>query len=36
MDSYLRQGELVLLVLVLTFVGIWWYARRASKKKNGK
>jgi hypothetical protein len=32
-DSYLRQGELVLLVLVLTFVITIFYAKWAAKKR---
>ncbi|MGE5702462.1 MAG: amino acid ABC transporter permease [Clostridia bacterium] len=32
-NSYLQEGELVLLALILTFVGTLWYAKRASKKK---
>ncbi|UFJ39679.1 amino acid ABC transporter permease [Brevibacillus humidisoli] len=31
--EYLMQGELVLIVLILTFVGTLLYAKRASKKK---
>lgn len=32
-NSYLQESELVILVLVLTFVGTIIYAKRASKKK---
>jgi len=33
-NSYLQESELVLVVLVLTFVITIWYAKRASRKRN--
>ncbi|WP_134684148.1 amino acid ABC transporter permease [Brevibacillus migulae] len=35
-NSYLQESELVILVLILTFVGTIIYAKRASKKKQNK
>lgn len=35
-NSYLAESELVILVLVLTFVGTILYARRLSRKKNSR
>ncbi|WP_242774477.1 amino acid ABC transporter permease [Brevibacillus parabrevis] len=32
-NSYLQEGELVLLVLVLTFVFTTYYAKRKAKKR---
>ncbi|NGQ96950.1 amino acid ABC transporter permease [Brevibacillus sp. SYP-B805] len=32
-NSYLAESELVILMLVLTFVGTILYAKRASKKR---
>jgi len=32
-NSYLQEGELVLLVLVLTFVFTIYYAKRKAKKR---
>ncbi|MFD2370372.1 amino acid ABC transporter permease [Brevibacillus sp. GCM10020057] len=32
-NSYLQEGELVLLVLVLTFVFTAFYAKRKAKKR---
>ncbi len=32
-NSYLQEGELVLIVLVLTFLITIFYAKRASKKQ---
>lgn len=32
-NSYLQEGELVLVVLILTFVGTIFYAKRASRKR---
>lgn len=35
-NSYLQESELVILVLILTFVGTILYAKRAAKKRNNQ
>lgn len=35
-NSYLQEGELVLIVLVLTFFGTIFFAKRASKKRDSQ
>lgn len=35
-NSYLQEGELVLLVLILTFLGTIIYAKRSAKKRKNQ